>query len=227
VLGGYASSPESNFGAAYLVKTDSLGNEQWNRTYPAKRVFSLQQTADEGYVLAGAMYYSGQNDYCDFWILKTDSNGNTQWDRTFDCTRLINITPDSLEEAYCVRQTIDGGYILAGRTFPYGERSAAIWIVKTDTDGNIQTDLVYGGENSREDVAYSVQETHDGAYIAAGYTIRNEDPYPIDVLLIKFNLITIIPEFMPHLILPIFVMTTLALAAIVVFRKRRTAIRVL
>lgn len=217
VLGGYASSPESVYGAALLIKTDPLGNEQWNRTYPAKRIFSLQQTTDEGYILGGTMYYYNQNDYCDFWMLKTDSDGNTEWDRTYDCTRLNDTTLISLEEGQSVRQTADGGYILAGRTSPYGERNAAIWMIKTDTEGIIQTDLAYAGKNSREDVAYAVLETTEGAYVAAGYAISNEDPYPTDSLLVKFSITIIIPEYAPQL-LPLILLVT-ALAVIVISRK--------
>jgi hypothetical protein len=217
VLGGYTDSldPEA---AAWLVKTDSLGNEQWNRTYTHGRLYSLQQTKDGGYILTGAMYYYGQDDISNFWLLKTDSSGNTQWNKTYDCTQWTNIT-DTVEEAYCVQQTTDGGYVLAGKTESYGESYAEVWIVKTDPDGNMETDLVFGKNPDYTDIAYSVLETRDGSYIAAGCTQLNEHPYTNHLLLLKFNLLVVIPEFTPHLMLPILIIT--ALAAIAVSRKRR------
>jgi len=223
VVGGYESSPESNFGAALLIKTDSLGNEQWNRTYPAARIFSLQQTTDEGYILGGSMYYSGSNDYSDFWLLKTNSSGNTQWNRTYDCAQWT----EGFEEAYSVQQTSDGGYILAGYTdgvegqlgFRY------VWIVKTDADGSMQADLVYGGENTRENVAYSVRQISDGSCIAAGYIkqAHEDDPYATDFLLMKFRILIVIPEFTQSFILPILAVTTLV--AIIICRRRRIVMR--
>jgi len=218
VLGGYTTVLPD--GAAWFVKTDSSGNEQWNETYPHARLYSLQQTADEGYVLAGTMYlpYSGQNDYSDFWLLKTDSYGNTQWDRTYDCTQWNESGGD---EAYSVQQTTDGGYILAGYTDRLVDQMLIgyLWVVKADVDGNLQTDLAYCVANSRRDVAYSVRETRDGAYVAAGYTMRNEDPYPVDSLLLKFNILIVIPEFQTWTIMPSLMIVTLAAAALL--RKRK------
>jgi len=224
VVGGYESSPESNFGAALLIKTDSLGKEQWNRTYPAARIFSLQQTTDEGYILGGTMYYSGSNDYSDFWLLKTDSSGNTQWNRTYDCARW---TESEFEEAYSVQQTSDGGYILAGYTDRVVDQLLIryVWVIKADADGNMQVDLVYEGENTRESVAYSVRQISDGSYIAAGYIkqAHEDDPYATDFLLLKFRILIVIPEFTQSFILPILAVTTLI--AIIICRRRRILMR--
>ena len=168
------------------------------------------------------MYYSGQNDYSDFWLLKTDSGGNTQWNKTYDRTRWT----EGSEEAYSVQQTSDGGYILAGYTDRVVDQLLIryVWVVKADADGNMQADLAYGSENTRESVAYSVQQIADSSYIAAGYITqpRDDDPYATDFLLLKFNLLMIIPEFTPNLVLPILLVSTLAIA--VFSRKRRTTI---
>jgi len=223
IIGGYESSPESSYGAALLVKTDSVGNEQWNKTYTAARIFSLQQTADDGYILGGAMYYGG-NDFSDFWMLKTDQSGKTLWNRTYDCARW---TQSEFEEAYSVQQTSDGGYILAG----HSDRVVGqlliryVWIVKSDVDGNMQTDLVYGGENTRESVAYSVRQIGNDSYIIAGYITqpRDDDPYATDFLLMKFRILLVIPEFTPNFILPILAVITLI--AILVSRRRRIIMR--
>ena len=223
IIGGYESSPESSYGAALLVKTDSVGNEQWNKTYTAARIFSLQQTADDGYILGGTMYYGG-NDFSDFWMLKTDQSGKTLWNRTYDCARW---TQSEFEEAYSVQQTSDGGYILAG----YSDRVVGqlliryVWIVKSDVDGNMQTDLVYGGENTRESVAYSVRQISNDSYIIAGYMTqpRDDDPYATDFLLMKSRILIVIPEFTPNFILPILAVITLI--AILVSRRRRIIMR--
>jgi len=55
----------------WLVKTDANGNVEWNQTYGGAepdRAYSLVETSDGGYAIAG-----NTND--DFWLLKTDEYG--------------------------------------------------------------------------------------------------------------------------------------------------------
>ena len=72
--------------AGWLLKTDSNGSEQWNKTFGSGGgASSVQQTADGGYIIAGSMYSdsTGSGDFC---LIKTDSNGNKQWSKTFGGT---------------------------------------------------------------------------------------------------------------------------------------------
>ena len=87
--------------------------------------------------------------------MKTDSSGNKQWDKTFGGTGNAS--------AKSVRQTRDGGYILAGVT-----ASADFWLMKTDSNGNKQWEKIFCG--SDWDIVTSVQQTSDGGYIIAGRT---------------------------------------------------------
>ena len=214
ILGGSTSSLESTYGAALLVKTDSLGNQQWSKTYANARIFSLQQTTDGGYILAGSISYSGPGDYGDFWLAKTDSNGNTQWNKTYSCTRLLDCW---IEQANSVQQTKDGGYVLAGFAGSAGPANDEVWIVKTDEAGNVQADLTFG--MGRRDCAYSVIETQDGAYVAAGSTEPAEHSAPYDFLLAEFRILIVIPEFPAWMIMPLLVVLTLATAALLRRRK--------
>ncbi len=68
---------------AWLVKTDSAGNVQWDKIYGAdvqysdRKFLSFQQTSDGGFIAAGyANQYDINNGYNSLWIVKTDSNGN-------------------------------------------------------------------------------------------------------------------------------------------------------
>jgi len=67
----------------YLVKTDAVGNEEWNRTYGERlrtvRTRSVVQTGDGGFVLAGSTSINGG----DFWLTKTDSDGKVEWSKTY------------------------------------------------------------------------------------------------------------------------------------------------
>ncbi len=164
IIAGYTYS----FGSAassdfWLVKTDENGNEEWNQTYDFglenDEAYSVQQTVDEGYIIAGYAYTDGPDPW-DFWLVKTDENGIEEWNQTYGGS--------NEDVAYSVQQTTDGGYIIAGYTYSYGAGYKDFWLVKTDANGNEEWNQTYGGID--EDVANSVQQTIDGGYIIAGYT---------------------------------------------------------
>jgi hypothetical protein len=155
-----------SFGAGifdfFLIKTDENGNIQWAKTYGGTREdygFSVQQTSDGGYIVAGHTVSFGAGNW-DIFIIKTDANGNVQWAKTYGGT--------SDDLVRFVRQTSDGGYIMVGETYSFGAGYSDIFLIKTDAYGNIQWAKTYGGTDY--DLAFSVQQTSDGGYIAAGYT---------------------------------------------------------
>jgi hypothetical protein len=149
-------------GDIFLIKTDANGNVQWAKTYGGtndEEAYSIQQTSDGGYIVAGYTYSFGAG-YYDIFLIKTDASGNIIWAKTYGGT--------SRDEAYSVQQTSDGGYIVAGWTTSFGADLKDIFLIKTDANGNIQWAKTYGGTS--RDEAYSVQQTSDGGYIVAGGT---------------------------------------------------------
>jgi hypothetical protein len=77
--GGYALAGVtiplgSGYTDAYLVKTDSAGNMQWNKTYGGSvfdEAYALVQASDGRYALAGYTWSYGVGGH-DFWLIKTD-----------------------------------------------------------------------------------------------------------------------------------------------------------
>jgi PKD repeat protein len=156
----YGPGPLMN---AWLVKTDSMGNEQWNKAFGGTDVDQgrcVAQTGDGGYIIAGYTESYGAGLY-DMLLIKTDSSGNEQWMKTFGGT--------GRDYGYSVQQTYSGGYIIAGYTLSYGAGGDDVWVVKTDSMGNKQWDETFGGTSS--DVGYSVKQTTDGGYIIVGHTL--------------------------------------------------------
>jgi hypothetical protein len=170
--GGYIITGHGrSFGAGaydvYLVKTDALGNTVWTKTFDeggySAYAYSVQQTTDGGYIIAGYTYTtSSWTD--DYYLIKTDVDGNEVWSKTHD----VSYWRD--DYAYSVQQTFDGGYIVAGTGYYDDLPGKAIGLLKTNEAGNqvwsrmipnplIVYNYVYG---------YSVQQTADSGYIIAG-----------------------------------------------------------
>lgn len=158
----------------WVVKLDSIGAIEWQKTYGGSnhdRSYSIDQTADGGYVVAGHTAsnngdVSGNHGDLDCWVLKLSNSGAIEWQKT--------LGGSDWDEAWSVRQTIDGGYILAGRTRSNdgdvsGNHGAFdFWMVKMDGSGSIEWQRCLGG--SADDIAYSVKQSMEGGYVVAGET---------------------------------------------------------
>ncbi len=192
-------------GTVYLIKTDPNGNSEWEKTFGGSLSFeeghSVQQTSDDGYIIAGSTsYFRYDVPTSDIYLIKTDSNGNMQWQETFS----FGVGLKYRDYGRSVQQTSDGGYIIAGSTYyytgplnylypdgeyiiagftlSYGAGGYDVYLIKTDPNGNSQWQKTFGASNT--DVGRSVQQTSDGGYIIAGYT-ESYGAGDSDVYLIK------------------------------------------
>jgi len=151
---------------------------QWQKSLggsSSEYAFEIAQTADNGYVAVG---YSKSTDgdltvnhgQSDYWVIKLDTNGTIQWQKSYGGT--------GSDEARCVKQTNDGGYIIAGIsnsnngdvTGNHGMND--YWITKLSSTGVIQWQKSYGGTGYDE--PYCIQKTTDGGYIVAGFSESND-----------------------------------------------------
>lgn len=152
IVTGYTRSYGNGDWDVYLVKTDSIGDTLWTRTFGGNLEDggkSVQQTTDGGYIVTGWTYSFGQPGYSNIYLIKTDAMGDTLWMKTYG-----RATSD--EYGQSVAQTTDGGYIVGGTG------GSGIYLVKTDSLGDTLWIKEYLGN------CYSIQPTLDGGYILAG-----------------------------------------------------------
>jgi hypothetical protein len=156
----------------FILKLTSTGELEWYRVYGGSAqdiAYSIQQTTDEGYIVAG---HSASNNgdvleplgASDFWILKLTSAGDIEWQKS--------LGGSGGDEGKSIQQTSDGGYIIAGSNtstslFRY------CWVVKLSSSGDTEWEKLYGGSGG--DIAYSIIQTSDGGYIFAAETNSDDE----------------------------------------------------
>ncbi|MDP8205843.1 MAG: T9SS type A sorting domain-containing protein [Candidatus Electryonea clarkiae] len=177
--GGYIIVGSSLVGDYYgdngllLTKTDSLGNEEWCRTFDPEICRSgngVQLTQQGGYLIGGTVdgertWDNGSsNDMC---LLRTDSHGVIRWSWIYGYA-------DDGEWINSIQKTGDGGFIIAGGTQVYREGSHGL-LIKTNGQGVVQWNRNMTACRSGK----SAQQTRDRGYIYTGST------YDSDVVLVK------------------------------------------
>ncbi|MDD5066887.1 MAG: hypothetical protein PHF84_07545, partial [bacterium] len=144
----------------YLIKTDSSGNTNWTKGFGGSSGdvgYSVKQSSDGGFIIAGYTSSYGAGGW-DVYLIKTTSSGNMSWYKTYGGA--------DEDRAFSVQQTLDGGYIIAGFTKSYGAGNYDVYLIKTDSSGNMSWYKTYG--RAAADYGYSVDQTSDGGYIISG-----------------------------------------------------------
>jgi hypothetical protein len=182
--GGYALAGYtlSSFGAGnsdvYVVKLDSVGNLKWTKTIGGPLGdggYGIVQLKDKSYVVTGyTTNYGAGGD--DVYLIKLDSTGGLKWAKT--------IGGSKSDYGFGIIQSKDGNLVFTGFTASYGAGSLDVYLVKTDTAGNILWSRTAGGPP--DDQGFTVAQTYDGGYVVGGYT----DSYGFgsdDFFLVKFD----------------------------------------
>ncbi len=170
VVGEYAAVGRRPDG--WLVKTDSLGNLQWQKFYSTtigtfERLSSVFQTVDGGFVLGGTeQEFPNQNirNY-DPIVIKVDSLGNQQWRYKYD-------TPGNDGVAYAI-QTRDGNYVfVSGNSIPENPPYSSVplskaLMAKLDNNGSLLWDKEYGLVKRNHSLQV-VKELANGDLVACG-----------------------------------------------------------
>ncbi|MCH7534294.1 MAG: T9SS type A sorting domain-containing protein [Bacteroidetes bacterium] len=189
-----------SFGAGasdvYLIKTDSLGDLMWSKTFGDSSYNygrSIQQTFDGGYIISG------------YDLIKTNAGGDSLWAKQLPAIAAsVQQTSDSgfvvvgtligsqcyllktdasgdliwynefeasfINSHYTARdviQTNDGGYALVGMEYNYDEELLNGWLIKVDSGGDTLWTKVFGDSTHLVDIASLVQ-TNDSGFVLVG-----------------------------------------------------------
>lgn len=160
IVAGRTRSFGAGHNDAWVLKLDSGGDIEWQRTYGTEewdQAKCIQQTMDDGYILLGDYRI---NDDDDIWVLKIDGEGDIEWQKSYGVEWPIGTY---FVQGSSIQQTTDGGYIVAGFT----EHDEAALVLKLDGAGNIEWQKTYGKETFYWQPAPSVRQTIDGGYVVA------------------------------------------------------------
>lgn len=162
IIGGETVSFSVGSYDAFLIKTDSNGDEEWNKTFGGLAkdgCRDVKQIDDGGYILTGYADSYGYPGH-DYWLIRTDESGNELWNYTYG--------GQNSDAAVSVLQTSTGDFVMAGYSYTYSYGGKDVWVVKTDGNGNELWNEHYGGIGN--DQGMSIAESPAGGYVIAGYT---------------------------------------------------------
>lgn len=157
----------------WIVKTNSTGTIQWQKSFGGTSndvAKSILQTNDGGYIVTGSTYsingdVTGNHGNGDYWVIKLSGAGAVEWKKCYGGS--------NTDDAFSIRKTSDGGYIVAGSTFSPNDGDVTgnhgswdYWILKINSIGTLLWQKTYGGSSA--DNASSIGETTDGGFIISG-----------------------------------------------------------
>lgn len=160
----------SSFGAGQsdlvIAKLSSSGTLIWFRTIGgvySESGNSICETTDDGFAVTGntASFGAGNDD---LYVLKFDASGILQWNKV--------IGGGSLERAYCIIKSNDGGFLICGQTQSYGAGANDAILLKLDLNGSFQWCKTFG--TSQGEVATRVIQSTDGCFVLTCHTGQNQ-----------------------------------------------------
>ncbi len=148
---------------AYVVKVDSLGNEEWSRSWGGEQTETINKIIilEDGYIAAGTWGISPPPTSIPSlgWLMRLNLFGDTIWSKTIPEDNGFAWFEDMIEAE-------NGDYVAVGRSNL--SNSPDLWMVKFDSDGDTIWTRSFGGNGW--DKGWAITEAPDGNYVACGYT---------------------------------------------------------
>ncbi|WP_394776501.1 T9SS type A sorting domain-containing protein [Flavobacterium sp.] len=177
----------------WIVKLDKQGNIEWQKTYGgqyADVLRSMEQTTDNGYILAGYSNSPISGDkteankgFGDYWIIKINNTGAIEWQNTYGA--------EGDDQPYVIHQTAEEGYIVGGNSnsknalTPMGGivgNGTDYWVLKLDKEGGVLWSKTY--DFGKVDILTSLVVNKDESYLIGGYA-QSESKRPREGIVAK------------------------------------------
>lgn len=161
IIVGFTKRLETELNDVLLLKTDSLGNEEWFKTFggPGDDIgWSIAINDDHGYTIAAQTDSYGKGDL-DAYLIRTDSRGDSLWTKTFG--------GPLIDRVFSIDLADDQNILLAGISYSYGAGDRDAYLIKTDENGRLLWQRTYGGMGY--DNAHTVIVNDSGKIILTGY----------------------------------------------------------
>lgn len=159
----------SSLNGAQIIKLDNTGAIEWQQQHEtgfgSVTAYSVQQTADGGYVITGEVYNTTSSKR-DLWVMKLTSAGAVTWDKVYagadnSSGRKIIQSDDNSDGV------ADDGYMVVGVTDTDATSTIldALWAIKLNSDGSIAWQKTLSGNGTES--ANDVTQTASGAFLIA------------------------------------------------------------
>jgi hypothetical protein len=171
-----------NYNDFFILKITNTGSIQWKKSLGGngdEKAFSVTQSNDGGFIISGYTNTNNNGDVSgynpnnlsssstDAWVVKLNSSGNFVWKKCFG--------DNEDDELTNIKELNDGSLLFAGTTESYigngNHGSTDFWLVKTDANGVVQWQKLFGG--SGRDIFKSLEVTSDQGFILTGETFSH------------------------------------------------------
>jgi hypothetical protein len=175
VITGYTFSQGTGDADILVVKTDSMGNVEWSRTFggAGTEYGNACTIAENGYLVTGYTTSFGAGSK-DVYVVKLDKNGNAVWSKTYG--------GESWDVGMSACST-GNGYMICGFTHSHGAGEEDVYVIRIDENGNELWTKTYGGE--RFEFGNSITKTGSGHYVIGATTGTfgggNSDMYLLEI----------------------------------------------
>jgi hypothetical protein len=120
----------------FIIRTDPEGNMIWSRTYLGRQggisdayARSILPVTNGEFVVLGVTTATVSETESDVWFFKVNANGDTVWSHAYG--------GQNSDFGKVLSPLQNGGFILGAYTYSFGSGGSDIWLIKTDTNGNI------------------------------------------------------------------------------------------
>ena len=178
--GGVIGAGETTAGGSgtntFVIRFDSKNRLVWSEYSSGKMndgLADIIENSDGSFTAAGYTntWAKGKKDV---YVIRIDAAGKKVWSSTFG-----GYYDD---EAFSLCPAQDGGFYVAGYSKSFTDQGEDIYVIKTDSKGNLVWENIYGWK--KDDRAYAVQPTERGCLIA-GYSetgvFRETDFYVMEI----------------------------------------------